>query len=164
MTTLEDRYVITDAGEEAITRPPYAFVLEDLPLEAIWGSRQKIDDEIKALRDRKTAIDQELSRRINEANPDFSQLSPGSASTVGDGIEVKVTWSRTYQWDAAALAECRQYLTQPEYDSLVKVKVEGNGTVYNKLLPRGGALAETLQRARVLSGATPKFEAKKRAQ
>lgn len=144
---------------EAITE-----ALADVPLEAIWGRRENIAAEIKDLYARKTRLDAELSRRINEANPDFDQLSSGSAAIVGEAIEVGLTWKREYTWDAAQLAECRQYLTQAEYDKLIKVETTGNGTQYNVLIKRGGQLADILRGARKFKSASPTWAAKVRPQ
>lgn len=158
-----DLVTITPEGAEALASVDLSDLPLDVwPLEAVCNERDELREQIKALQAAKTRIDAELTRRINANNPDFDQLSPGSASVVGEVVEVKLTWKRDYSWDAEALGETRQHLTQAEYDQLVKVEVKGNGTAYNKLIGRGGPLAEILQRARTFKNATPAFEFKAR--
>lgn len=161
---LDTRICLTPEGAEALHAEAVTEALADVPLEALWGRREDIATEIKDLYARKTRLDAELSRRINEANPDFDQLSPGSAAIVGESIEVGLTWKREYTWDAATLAEARPHLTQAEYDKLIKVETTGNGTQYNVLIRRGGKLADILRGARKFKSASPTWAAKVRPQ
>lgn len=158
------RFSLTPEGAAALHVEDIATALSEVPLEAIWGRREDLAAEIKDLYARKTRLEAELARRVNENNPDFDQLTPGSAAVVGDDIEVSLTWKRDYGWYADRLAETRPFLTQAEYDKLIKVETTGNGTQYNVLIKRGGKLAEILQSARFFKSASPVYTPKARVQ
>lgn len=149
---------IDDIMAEGLAEP----VLTDLSVAELWARREELRYQAHELSARRGSVEAEMLRRIQASRPDWTEESSGSASVVGDGIEVKGTWSREYEYDAALLVEAQKHLTEEEHGNLVSWMPKVSGTAFNALIKRGGELGDLLARARKMKRASVSFEAKER--
>lgn len=178
-------------------RIPYEQVVEDLPTEelerrleaiirvlngrgaiddaqelSVDGMKERLEDldrEIKARYESVNAIKAQLFSRARAANPTWDPWADGGTKVVaGEQFRCSVGAARTYEWDAAVLAELAptshdpDSLNQEEYDELVKVTVTASKPKANALAKRGGRIARLLDQACTLKPGAPTFEWKVR--
>jgi hypothetical protein len=139
--------------------------LEEKSLDDLWQMRMEAIDDKRDADLRRGHVEVELQRRVHETNPTFDEQSSGSVEMAGEGVLVRMTYSRDYDvnQDAVMDLQAEKLLSAAEFDQLVSYTPKLNGTVFNQLVKRGGRLAEVLQNARRLKSARPSFEAKERA-
>jgi len=155
------------AGWEGVTA--VAGTLDELTVDELWYRHNEADRHRREWADHKGRIVQELERRVKDAHPSFKPEDGGSREIVGTDLRLSMTYDRRYAVDEDVVLELTGLslaedapLNEEEFRRLVRYKPEVNGTVVNTLARRGGVLADLLGRVRILTGATPKFEAKAR--
>lgn len=154
-----------DLGFDEPARSPAVWLdFSKLKLEHLWEHHESLKASVRETYAEIGRIEQELERRALAARPDFTAESGGGVEIAGEHLVIGMSYDRDYEYDEEVIARLPvlEELTVKEYGELVKYTPKVNGTVYNRLLKRGGRLAEVLTGMRRLKSSRPKFTPRER--
>lgn len=160
-----DRPTPEEVAEDAGTAIPQYETesLARLSVDQLVDYKKYLEVEIRTYQGKKTATEQELWRRAQEARPEVA--TAGTAVLAGDHIAVTVGADRSWNWNERALqllGQDEKLLTAAEYSRLVTWTAKVDGSFFNTLLRRGGDLATRLLACRTLRSSRPTFEVRAR--